>query len=364
MIEIQDTGKIYIFGAGSRAKTLKGYFQYLYPEVKILSFLVDNMEENEAEVDKIPVLEMDKVKSLDSEIPVYIATKGVYHTKIIAQLEQKGVQRIIPVTVEIDNYLRNEYVKKYYEKEHLPFVKLSELLTKDKIVDRKAVIYVAKSIYDKELKEKYEAPLYEKAIQVGAALTEERLEEDILTDCEGDNISHKNRQYCELTALYWIWKHAEEDIIGLAHYRRHFILPDQWLEIMIENDVDVILPVPTFVAPSVGENYMERHDPTDWECLLEYLREKYPKDYEKASIVFSGNLYFPCNMFIMKRKILYELCTWMFPVLDAIVEQGGSKPNTYLNRYPGFLSERLITLFFYLHRNEYRIVYADKNFLF
>lgn len=58
-------------------------------------------------------------------------------------------------------------------------------------------------------------------IQVGTALTSQTINADYF-DNEGCNISDKNKQYCELTGLYWIWKHAKEDYIGLAHYRRHF----------------------------------------------------------------------------------------------------------------------------------------------
>lgn len=359
MQEYGYTIQVYIFGAQSRAKTLKGYLQFVYPQINIVSFLVDDMEGNEAEIDSIPVQLFNSVKDINCSFDILIATKGIYHDKIKKQLEEKNMKRIIPVTVEVDNFFRNAYVKKYYEQEHRSFSKITDLQVKQLT----AVIYMAKSIYDKPLQTNYICPDYEKAIQVGAALTSQRLAHGILTDCEGENISAKNRQYCELTALYWIWKHAKEDVIGLSHYRRHFILPDNWQRIMASNEIDVILPVPTFVYPSIEKNYQERHDPDDWEYLMRYLKENSPDDYNVGRKVFSGSLYSPCNMFIMRREVLHNLCQWLFPIVDAVAAYGKEKTDTYLNRYPGFISERLITLYFYKNSQNYHIVYADKNFI-
>lgn len=226
-----------------------------------------------------------------------------------------------------------------------------------------ARIYVASSIYDKPLKEDYRLAEYETILQVGAVLTEKRIFTGVLTDCTGENISDKNVQYCELTGLYWIWKHAVESYIGLAHYRRHFILPENWLQLTVTNNVDVILPVPLYVAPSVEKNYMERHIASDWEFLMDYLQKKRPDDYHGAVKIFQGNLYSPCNMLIARKKVLCELCNWLFPILDAVAEHGGEKEDHYLNRYPGFIAERLITYFFEGQRDQYKVIYANKNFL-
>lgn len=68
-------------------------------------------------------------------------------------------------------------------------------------------------------------------------------------------------------------------------------------------------------------------------------------------------------MFIMKKEVLDELCAWLFPILFICAEHGGGREDAYQNRYPGFLSERLISLFFEKNRDKYRMVYADKNFL-
>lgn len=43
-----------------------------------------------------------------------------------------------------------------------------------------------------------------------------------IPDNTGDNISAKNPNYCELTALYWVWKNLDCEYIGLCHYRRYF----------------------------------------------------------------------------------------------------------------------------------------------
>ncbi len=150
----------------------------------------------------------------------------------------------------------------------------------------KARIYVAGSVYDKPLQDDYTFIKEEVSLQVGAALAGKRLAPDAVPDCDGDNISEKNRQFCELTGLYWIWKNAREDYVGLVHYRRHFLLPDNWPERMEANRVDVILPVPLYVAPSIAENYKERHTASDWEYLMAYFEKELAEEYETVKQFF------------------------------------------------------------------------------
>lgn len=229
--------------------------------------------------------------------------------------------------------------------------------------DKTARIYVASSAFDKPLQDSYHFIREEAILQVGAALTKERVSPEAVMDCDGENISEKNKQFCELTGLYWIWKNAREDYVGLVHYRRHFLLPDNWLERMEANKVDVILPVPLYVAPSIAENYKERHTASDWEYLMAYFEKNLPEEFEAAEQFFSGNLYSPCNMFIASKEVLDWLCEWMFPILFAVAAHGGERDDAYQNRYPGFVSERLITYYFESRRDRFRVVYANKNFL-
>ena len=87
------------------------------------------------------------------------------------------------------------------------------------------------------------------------------------------------------------------------------------------------------------------------------------EEYRLAKAFFTQNLYSPCNMFIMRKPVLDALCSWLFPIIDQVAAHGGECEDTYQNRYPGFLSERLISFFFEKNRNRYQMVYADKSFL-
>ena len=151
--------------------------------------------------------------------------------------------------------------------------------------------------------------------------------------------------------------------MGLCHYRRHLLLDDDWVHTMLDNDVDVILPVPLFVSPSLAENYRMRHTEITWNAMRDILSRN-PSEFQLAEDYYENNgCYSPCNMFIMKRQVLDELCSWMFPILFEVAERIGVIKDDYQNRYPGFLSERLMTFYFYEHSDRYKVVYADKNFL-
>lgn len=379
--------KIYIFGAHSRAQTLAAYLCYLYDDIHIEAYFYDNDEKNPESIGRIPVFRINEntniqALNLSLDYPVYIGTRGVFHEKITEVLKKIGFKTIKPVSVEMDLTLRNRYLEKYYASVGREFMKLNKLdkhrdlpastsadlkLPRLRLTDKiSAAVYVVKSPVDRPLQQEYPLASYEKEIYAGAVFaidSPQRLPEEVLRDDAGKNISAKNKQFCELTALYWLWKHAKEDIIGLAHYRRHFLFPEDWKERMLDNGVDVILPVPLYVAPSVAENFKSRHDPSDWEFMMQCLKDNSPGDFQEACAFFQGNLYSPCNMFVMKRKILDALCSWLFPILFNVAAHGGIKDNPYLNRYPGFISERLISLFFEVNREKFKVVYADKNFL-
>ena len=68
-------------------------------------------------------------------------------------------------------------------------------------------------------------------------------------------------------------------------------------------------------------------------------------------------------MFIAKRQVLHDLCEWMFPIVMEVENRVGDLPDKYLNRYCGFCTEQLITLYFLCNQNNYRIIHAEKIFV-
>lgn len=196
-------------------------------------------------------------------------------------------------------------------------------------------------------------------IQVGKALNKEQFEE--ILDNTGDNISLKNKSFCELTALYWIWKNTDNKYVGLYHYRRKYMLSSNQILSILENK-DVILPKKKTFRISVEEQYMKEHVEKDWNVMLDILKEYYPKYYEFSKKVFRNNVLYMYNMFVMNRETYDKYCQWLFPLLFKVEEKlKDDKRDNYQNRYIGFMAERLFTL--YIKYNKLNTFETDVLFI-
>ncbi len=356
--------EIYIFGAHSRSQTLGIYLKKLNPELKIIAYLIDNDEKNPCAIDGVPVLHLKNNMKLYTNKKIYLGTRMVYQKEIIEKLKTLGFKKIIHNTPDLDRKLRNKYLELYYSERGRSFNKLDNIMigSGQRSYSCSSCIYEIHSISDAPLKEKWELGPGRKILQAGAELTGVSISG--LKDNTGENISNQNRQFCELTGLYWIWKNTYEDIVGIEHHRRHFLLPDDWQQRMDSDGIDVLLPTPLYVHPSLAENYRARHIASDLDFVYSYVSDNDLEEGEAMKFFFENtSLYSPCNMLIARRKILDDLCGWLFPIIFAAAENGGIRDDNYQNRYPGFLAERLITYYFEKHTDKYKIVYCDKNFL-
>lgn len=230
-------------------------------------------------------------------------------------------------------------------------------------------------------------------IHVGSVESKEKL--NYLKDSTGDNISIKNKNYCELTGVYWMWKNIEAEYYGLMHYRRYLVLENkleykikrflyifgrvlrinliidllnmrELFQIKISNKnivyskmekfskqisekiskYDVILPKKEIFNMSVYNQYKKSHIIEHLDKLLEIIKNEKPEiyPYYKKNIKKNNSIY-PLNIFIMKKKYFYEYSEFIFNILFKLEKEIEIPLDSYQRRVFGFLSERMMLPF-------------------
>lgn len=174
-----------------------------------------------------------------------------------------------------------------------------------------------------------------------------------IRDDQGDNISEKNKTYCELTGLYWIWKNCDMDFYGLVHYRRLFASPSNGKAPISRDEVkalmsgcDLVLPKKRhYYIETVQSQYAHAHNQKDLDVArdaLLALSPEYVADFD--SLMKRRSLHI-LNMFIGRKSIMDEYCSWLFSILSYIeAHLDTSCYSDYNKRVFGFLSERLFNV--------------------
>jgi hypothetical protein len=110
-------------------------------------------------------------------------------------------------------------------------------------------------------------------------------------------------------------------------------------------------------------NYCKYHLCKNYDEMIEIIKDKRPEYYEAAIEASNSNLFYSCNMFIMKTPDFINYSEFMFDILfefdkrhnfssdTDVLEYTKSLynetiPRYYQSRLQGFLSERISTIFF------------------
>lgn len=179
---------------------------------------------------------------------------------------------------------------------------------------------------------KYRMPLDDIYFPIHVGKSGKSLKLGIQTDDTGDNISEKNPNFCELTALYWIWKNFESDYVGLAHYRRHFVTKkskNKWDRLLSRSEaetflqkVDVILPQKRkYYIESNYSHYIHGHTKESLDKAIEILKRDYPQYSEACDIVMKRSWAHMFNMFVMKKELFNDYCEWLFSILFKLEDE-------------------------------------------
>lgn len=194
-----------------------------------------------------------------------------------------------------------------------------------------------------------------------------------------DNISNKNKLYCELSPLYSFWKQGLiTDTFGLAHYRRVFCLesieqPVETLKIPFDQRyktaMDQVQSLDLYKnkivvgnaflgGMNIWEQFYDAHPHLFpfFEYACERFGEIYP-DLGNPSHFFNNCPYLsPCNMFIAPKCIVQKWCEIIFKFLFSIEDAAPAELDTYSSRWAGFFSERFFTYFVSSLHNDIEVV--------
>lgn len=261
-------------------------------------------------------------------------------------------------------------------------------------------------------------------VHVGAAISNVDLQiqrDDEVNGEKCDNISDKNKVYCEMTAMYWAWKNIKKiypdlEYIGLCHYRRffsgsenksfnkkeklrqifrtakkvlrnrdfgcNFYAPERKISeiddslfakenenlVRIVEQNEIVMTTPVVFMDTNIQNYFNLIGHIYIEKLIQIVESEYPEYVSALKTVLGGNKISSANMIIMKTSYLDDYASFVFGVLKKHIEVMKSEnicadPLTegIYARISGFLSELLTNTYFV--KQNVKKCYVDKIYI-
>ncbi len=182
-------------------------------------------------------------------------------------------------------------------------------------------------------------------------------------DDTGNNISERNRNWCELTGIYWVWKNVRCDMVGICHYRRYFVENEDFLrreqiEQILEDHQIIVSYSESTDYKDLKEHYSKLHYWKDMELCRQVLIEKYTDYADSFDLCMNTNLFTEGNMMIASWPVFDEYCSWLFDILFEVEKRIDiSGYDTFQARVMGYLSERLLRV--WILYNRYKVYEAE-----
>ncbi len=185
-------------------------------------------------------------------------------------------------------------------------------------------------------------------------------------DDEGENISEKNPNYNELTAIYWAWKNLKDvDAVGLVHYRRLFfekkpynlnnVISVEKVHQLLQK-YDVLLPKKrNYYIETNYSHYIHAHYKEPLDKTREIIKNSYPAYLKEFDRVMKNRKAHMFNMFIMRKEAFDSYCNFMFDVLGKLENTIDiSNYSVQEARVFGYISELLMDVWLYTTKESYK----------
>ena len=186
-----------------------------------------------------------------------------------------------------------------------------------------------------------------------------------LRDDSGDNISTKNPTYCELTALYWLFKNENlPEYVGFNFYSRIFDINEDVLSKILLSGVDVIVPEPCILSHIryMPKNVLLNNHAID-DFLEKAVAKSHPQYLNTYKAVIKERIVLPSNIFIARRDIFRSYCKWLFEVIDAYENFLTETEKDIPPRHIGYMAEILQTVYFLHNSSELNILFGKRLYI-
>lgn len=172
-------------------------------------------------------------------------------------------------------------------------------------------------------------------------------------DNDGVNISNKNPNYNELTAIFWAWKNSNADVKGLVHYRRYLAeKPQKKMDgILNRTEIEKLLKEKNVILPKKRHYYVESnyshyihaHQQEPLDVMRVVVQELYPDYLASYDLMLKQTSAHMFNMFIMPREYFDKYAEWLFSILFEVEKRIDiSNYDATEARVFGYLSELLL----------------------
>lgn len=263
--------------------------------------------------------------------------------------------------------LKSDDLQKEYENSWGKYSEVDRLKATDE-TDQKfkdnCTIYSIRSHFD-HIDPTNKIPSYLTPLQAGAALTDK-----VLCECRDnigeDNISDRNADFSECSAIYWAWKNGEQNkkYVGVCHYRRFMAASTADFVEQFDKGVDVVNVIPTLMYPTIYDFFNQGFLYTkDFELIDEAIDKLFPEYKDANEELKSSHWYLANNIFVMKKEWFDKMCEFVFGTILYVDDYYRAHGLIRGDRYAGYIFEYLYSVFVKKHALEMKIVYTNMSFL-
>lgn len=203
----------------------------------------------------------------------------------------------------------------------------------------------------------------QKNLMLGSISYESQLKSSLfyknfIFDDTGDNISHLNKWFGQLTGLYWVWKNTSDEIVGTNTYRLFwgdYFLNHEFKKktLYIPKKLDLKHCLHNKIEDTnIYDHYSHCHGEINLISLYDLSNQNLIsiKPYMIENLKHEYMIH-PFNMFISERTVFDKVCFILFEVLFKFFETYKCYFDEYLKIYQqirilDFLSERILHILY------------------